>query len=168
MKRPTAILTAIRNFFILAAGLAMFTTAATATMAAPPVNPFEQLIGNWRGSGLMTMDDGSRERIACNADYGGNSIQLRLSISCKSGERDIRMTARLSSNAGRLLGFWEEKYFKAAGSIAGVAGDDRLDFTVSGNVNGKMVVAYSRTRQTVSITTQAVPLRSLEISMRRR
>lgn len=166
MKQTTCARLAIFSRLVLLAGL--ITLAAAPASAAPSVNPFEQLIGKWRGGGIMTMDDGSRERIACDADYSGNSLQLRLSIRCRSGERDIRMSARLSSNAGRLLGFWEEKYFKAAGSIAGKASDNRLDFTVSGNVNGKMIVDYSRARQSVKISTQAVPLRSLDIDLRRR
>src|SRR5690606_4158694 len=115
-------------------------------------NPFEQVIGKWKGNGLMTMSDGTRERIACDAEHSGNAMQLRLVIHCASGERDIRMTARMSSNSGRLLGFWEEKYFNAAGAISGVASENKLNFTVSGNVNGKMVVNYSRNRQKISIT----------------
>lgn len=151
-----------------AAVLVMLATPSTGAHAQPKINPFEELIGKWRGNGLMTMEDGTRERIACDADYSGNAIQLRLSIRCRSGERDIRLQARLSSNAGKLLGFWEEKYFKAAGAIAGVSSERRLDFTVSGNVNGKMVVDYSDRRQNVLITAQAVPLRSLKIDMKRR
>ncbi|MCB1463674.1 MAG: hypothetical protein KDJ90_14905 [Nitratireductor sp.] len=159
---------AIRKCLASVLGLSILALFATASYAAPVINPFAPLIGKWGGSGIMTMDDGSRERIACDADYSGNAIQLRLSIRCKSGERDIRMSARLSSNAGRLLGFWEESYFKAAGAIAGVASDTKLDFTVSGNVAGKMIVNYSRSRQSVLITTQAVPLRSLKIDLKRR
>ncbi|MCG6858665.1 MAG: hypothetical protein LJE67_11440 [Salaquimonas sp.] len=162
----------VRNAFhvslVPALGLAIVALSAAGSAAEPTINPFSQLIGKWGGGGIMTMDDGTKERIACDADYSGNSIQLRLSIRCKSGERDIRMSARLSSNAGHLLGFWEEKYFNAAGSIAGVATANKLDFTVSGNVNGKMLVNYSRARQNVSITTKAVPLRSLKIDLKRR
>ena len=159
---------ALRRSLAPVLGIAMLALGVAGATAAPSVNPFSPLIGKWGGSGIMTMDDGSRERIACDADYSGNAIQLRLSIRCKSGERDIRMSARLSSNAGRLLGFWEEKYFSAAGAIAGVASDKKLDFTVSGNVNGKMVVDYSRARQSVLITAQAVPLRSIKIDLQRR
>jgi hypothetical protein len=142
--------------------------ASAASSGAVVINPFAAVIGKWRGSGIMTMKDGTKERIACDADHSGNSLQLRLIIHCVSGERDIRMIARLSSNAGRLLGFWEEKYFKAAGAISGIATENKISFTVSGNVNGRMIVTYTKNRQNVTITTKNVTLQKLKISMRRR
>ena len=136
--------------------------------AAVVINPFAPLIGKWGGNGIMTLEGGKRERIICDFEYTGNSIQLRLVIRCNSGERNIRMTARLSSNAGHLLGFWEEKYFSAAGAITGTATENKIDFTVSGNVNGKMIVNYAKNSQKVLITTQNVAFKSLNITMRRR
>ncbi|GIL01123.1 MAG: hypothetical protein BroJett030_10220 [Alphaproteobacteria bacterium] len=150
------------------AGLAMAALLPAGPATAVTINPFASIIGKWAGSGIMTMRDGTRERIACEAEHSGNALQLRLVIRCLSGERDIRMVARLSSNAGRLLGFWEEKYFSAAGAISGIATENKISFTVSGNVNGAMEVAYSKTRQQVSIRTRDVPLKSLEIDMKRR
>jgi len=131
-------------------------------------NPFSLVVGKWSGTGLMSFDDGTKERIACEADHSGNARQLRLVIRCASGERDIRMTAHLSSNAGNLLGFWEEKFYHVAGAINGVATENKISFTVSGNVNGSMIVTYSKTRQRIVITAKGVPLRALTINMRRR
>lgn len=153
---------------IKAIAAAIVLAASALHSHAATVNPFELVIGKWKGSGVMTMSDGTKERIACDADHSGNSLQLRLVIHCVSGERDIRMLARLSSNSGRLLGFWEEKYFSAAGAISGIATENKISFTVSGNVNGNMVVNYSRTRQHVTITAKNVPLRSMDINMKRR
>lgn len=153
---------------IRAVAAAIVLAASALHSHAATVNPFELVIGKWKGNGVMTMSDGTKERIACDADHSGNSVQLRLVIHCVSGERDIRMLARLSSNAGRLLGFWEEKYFKAAGAITGIATENKISFTISGNVNGKMIVTYTKNRQNIDITTRDVTLQSLEISMRRR
>jgi len=142
--------------------------AALPVAAAAPQNPFALVIGKWSGSGVMAMSDGTRERIACTAEHSGNASQLNLVIRCQSGERDIRMTARLSASNDRLMGFWEEKYFLAAGAINGTVDNNKLKFNVSGNVNGQMTVTYSRSRQQVLITAQNVPLKSLSIDMRRR
>ena len=150
-----------------AMALAAAVTLSTAAGAAPG-NPFALVIGKWSGNGVMAMSDGSRERIACTAEHTGNAAQLNLVIRCKSGERDIRMTARLSANNDRLMGFWEEKYFLAAGAITGTVDDNKLNFSVSGNVNGEMTVTFSRTRQQVLISARDVPLKSLSIDMRRR
>ena len=162
---------ALSNVFTtgaLKAAIAAAILSASAATAAAAVNPFALLIGKWSGNGIMTMNDGTRDRIVCDAEHSGNAMQLRLIIHCVSGERDIRMKATLSSNAGRLLGFWEEKYFNAAGAITGIATENKISFTVSGNVNGKMIVSYSKTRQKISIVTKDVPLSSLQIDMKRR
>ncbi len=116
----------------------------------------------------MTIED-NKEHIACDADHSGNASQLRLIINCVSGPRDIRMVAHLSSNDGRLLGYWEEtKYLHLAGAISGVASPNKISFKVSGIVNVTMVVSYSKTRQRIAITAKDVPLQSLTIDMRRR
>ena len=150
----------------IVAAVILSTSAAMAE--ADATEPFALLIGKWKGGGIMAMSDGTRERIVCDAEHSGTALQLRLIIHCVSGERDIRMQANMSSNAGRLLGFWEEKYFNAAGAITGVATGNKISFTVSGNVNGKMIVDYSKNRQKISITTKNVPLSSLKIDMKRR
>jgi hypothetical protein len=160
-----------RNLANMAQGMvaAIFVLVASATASNPAViNPFADVIGKWSGSGLMTYDDGSKERIACTAEHTGNATQLNLVIRCAGGDRDIRMTARLSSNAGRLLGWWDEKYFSAAGAINGVATANKISFTVSGNVNGEMIVTYSKNRQRIAISARNVPLRTLTIDMKRR
>jgi hypothetical protein len=152
--------------FLLAATLS--TAGGAAASAAAALNPFADVIGKWSGSGLMVLEGDVKERIACDAEHSGNALQLRLVIRCLSGERDIRMLAHLSSNAGRLTGYWEEKYFHALGAINGVATENRISFSVSGNVMGEMVVAYSKTRQKITITAKDVPLRSITIDMKRR
>jgi hypothetical protein len=156
------------GFVKLFGAILLVCTVSAGTADAITVNPFSAVIGKWSGSGLMTMRDGTRERIACDAEHTGNSLQLRLVIHCPAGERDIRLVARLSSNNGRLLGFWEEKYFNAAGAISGVASENEIKFNVSGNVNGTMLVTYTKNTQQVVITTQQVPLASLKIDMTRR
>jgi hypothetical protein len=141
---------------------------AVGAPAHAEVNPFQTLLGKWGGSGMMTMDDGRKERLRCDATYSGNSAQLRLAINCASDVRKIILQARLSSNAGNMMGMWEEKTFNALGTIAGKASDKDLDFTIAGNVMGRMTVRYTRSRQEIAITAQAIPLKTVTMSLTRR
>ena len=129
---------------------------------------FVELRGNWRGSGVMSLSENRRSRIVCDGSYSGTASQLVLVIACKSDFRDIRLSAKLSRNVGRLTGLWTEESYNATGSITGVAAPNRIRFRIGGTVLGTMEVAYSARRQTVVVETRGIPLQKMEITMRRR
>ena len=155
--------------FIIELVLAGVLCIATGTPArAEENNPFASLVGKWRGSGLMELSRNRKQRMTCDALYSGGAAQLVLSIKCKGDIDQVDMGAKLSSNNGRLLGFWEEKIFKVAGSIAGTANKSKLNFKIIGPVTGTMEVAYSKTKQQVIITARGISLEKLTMSMTRR
>ena len=78
------------------------------------------------------------------------------------------MRARLSEYSGRLRGVWEEKTFRALGTISGKITKNKINFIIAGNIFGKMNVVYSERRQSVVINTRGIPLENVEIEMRRR
>lgn len=131
-------------------------------------DPFSTLRGNWGGGGTMTLKDGKKERLVCTAKYTGSSSQLGLLIQCKSSSNAISMKAQLSANAGRLLGTWEEKTYKAIGTISGISSENSIKFYIGGNVLGTMAVRYSKTRQDVSIKTTGVSLQDVNLKLTRR
>jgi hypothetical protein len=131
-------------------------------------DPFAVLRGKWGGTGTMLLQDGSKDRLVCKAQYTGSSSQLRLAINCKSSSNRIDMKARLSVNGGRLQGVWEEETFKALGTISGTIGENKISFRIAGNVFGVMVVRYSKKRQNISIKTHGVALKDVSIKLGRR
>lgn len=131
-------------------------------------NPFATLLGSWGGSGLITMQDGKKERIKCTAYYTGGGTQLGLAIYCKSSTQDVKMRGKISYNGGTLSGTWEERNFNATGDINGTASKNRIAMRIGGNVSGKMVVAYSKNRQRVTISTDGIGLKSVNVTMSRR
>gem|GEM_PF-5445137 len=135
---------------------------------AKAADPFSTLRGNWGGGGTMVLKDGRKERLVCTAQYTGTSSQLGLSIKCKSSSNAISMKAQLSANAGRLLGTWEEKTYKAIGTISGISSENSIKFYIGGNVLGTMAVRYSKTRQDVSIQTTGVSLKDVNLKLTRR
>lgn len=142
--------------------------AAHPTVAKEDEDLFESLRGRWGGSGLMYLTDNRKERLVCDAQYTGSATQLRLSIKCRSKFENIDLQATLSASKGRLAGVWEEKSYKAIGTIAGQATKNKINFYVGGNVLGTMLVNYSARRQKVSIETKGIPMQKLQIDMTRR
>jgi hypothetical protein len=148
--------------------IAMAIPGANAAVSEGQADLFQTLRGRWGGSGLMYLTGNRRERLVCDAQYTGSATQLRLAIKCKSKTDNIDLQATLSANDGRLAGVWQEKSYKAVGTISGTATDSEIKFQVAGNVFGSMTVKYTRRRQTVSIETTGIPLQKLQIEMTRR
>ena len=78
-------------------------------------NPFDTLLGSWRGSGQIGLNDGRRERLTCNAYYTGGGSQLGMAIRCQSDTSNVEIRSKLSLSGGRISGTWEERTFNARG-----------------------------------------------------
>ncbi len=129
-------------------------------------SPFDTLLGSWRGSGKILLDSGP-ERLSCNAYYTGGGSQLGLAIRCKSETSNVEIRSKLSLSGNRLTGNWEERTYNARGAASGTARQGRLAIRVTGSVTGSMIVNYSRTSQSVSISTQGIALKSVSINLTR-
>ena len=135
------------------------------TLAA--ANPFDTLLGSWRGSGQIQLSDGRSERLKCSAYYTGGGSQLGMAIRCQSETSNVEIRSKLSLSGGRITGTWEERTFNAAGTASGSASGDRISLQIAGGVSGSMQVSYSGSRQSVSILTQNIALKSVTISLSR-
>ncbi len=130
-------------------------------------SPFDTLLGSWGGTGEIRLDKGRRERIKCNAYYTGGGSQLGLAIRCNSDSYKIEIRSKLSYSGGRLSGNWEERTFNATGSASGTATPSRIALSIRGGVSGTMVVSYTKSRQSVSISTQGIALQGVSITLGR-
>ena len=160
-RRQTGVLLKVLLLFPILLNLAANSTAVVD-------DPFALLRGKWRGTGLMTLKDGTRERLTCNSHYTGSATQLVLSINCASSISKIEMKAKLSEFSGHLRGVWEEKTYRALGTISGNISEGKISFRIAGNLWGKMIVDYSKRRQKVSIETRGISLQTVKINMKRR
>ena len=129
-------------------------------------SPFDTLLGTWRGSGQVQLNTG-KERLSCNAYYTGGGSQLGMAIRCTSGNSKVEIRSKLSLSGSRITGNWEERTYNAAGTASGTASPGRISIVVSGSIRGSMVVNYSRSRQSVSISTSGSPLQRVSISLTR-
>ncbi|WP_072393183.1 hypothetical protein [Hyphomicrobium sp. CS1BSMeth3] len=146
----------------LLSGAAIATAHAAAT-------PFQSLFGTWSGSGQIRYQDGASERIRCTAYYSGAQRALRLAIRCRGTTNAVEIRGQLQQQpSGALSGTWEERTFNAAGEASGRMSPGRMNLSISGGgLSGSMSVNYGGSRQTVVISVQGVPLRSVNITMTR-
>jgi hypothetical protein len=140
---------------------------ASSQLLADPADPFSTLLGSWGGTGQYQLQDGKPQRVKCNAYYTGGGTQLGMVIRCSSDTSKIEIRSKLSNSGGRVTGSWEERTYNAQGSASGSATGDMINLQISGAVNGTMQVAYTASRQSVSISTQGVALRSVNITLGR-
>ena len=128
---------------------------------------FDTLLGSWQGAGQIRLSDGRSERLKCNAYYTGGGSQLRMAIRCQSETSNVEIRSALSQSGGRISGTWEERTFNAQGNASGQAANGRMTLAISGGVTGSMLVSYSASRQSVSISTQNIALKSVSIDLTR-
>src|SRR5690606_20748429 len=77
----------------LAAPLAVVSLAVPAAAepsCAPP-------LGSWGGSGTYRLQDGTSERLKCDAYYTGSGSQLGIAVRCSGQNNKIEMRSKLSA-----------------------------------------------------------------------
>jgi hypothetical protein len=151
----------------MALALLILVAAPFSSAGAAEKDPFAMLRGSWKGSGLVTLHSGGRERMKCNAYYTGKGSQLRLAIYCKSSGQEIKMRGQLSQNGGNLSGKWEERTYNAQGTLSGTSKGRRINLQIAGNVTGTMNVSYSQRKQNVLIKTSGTDLKSVKVTLTR-
>lgn len=135
--------------------------------AEPGSNPFKLLLGSWGGTGNYKLRDGTTERMKCNAYYTGGGSRLGMAIRCSSANNKIEIRSKLTQSGGRITGTWEERTYNAEGRATGRATGNKLILQISGAVTGTMSVTYTRTRQSVSISMEGTPLKSVHVTLSR-
>src|ERR1019366_6274183 len=90
---------------------------------AQGASPFDEVSGQWSGSGTIDLANGAIEPIRCRATYDvleqQNNLQLNIRCASDSYSFDMRASATLASNA--ISGSWSESSRNVAGKISGTA-----------------------------------------------
>ena len=149
-----------------AMGLALLVAGGGAKAASP----FAELNGTWSGFGRIKLDDGKTEGLKCKAYYvpksGGSEVGLALR--CASASSKIELRANLASSGNRLSGSWEERTYNAAGSVSGHASENRINLSINGGgFAGSMAVTTTGNSQVISVSTEGIALRGININLQR-
>src|SRR5690606_36469168 len=99
---------------------------------------FAPLLGSWGGSGTYRLQDGTSERLKCDAYYTGSGAQLGIAVRCSGQTNKMEMRSKLSASGGALSGSWEERTYNASGNVTGKLTEKNLSLAISGGVAGSM------------------------------
>jgi len=116
--------------------------------------PFAGMAGVWSGAGIVTLGDGSTERIRCRATYavGDNGNGLNQTLVCASDSYKFDLRADLIATQGALSGNWSEASRNITGILQGSAraGNFRVLATAPG-FSADITLVTSGNAQRVSI-----------------
>lgn len=120
--------------------------------------PFTGLAGAWSGSGTVTLDDGSTERIRCRATYavGNGGSGLNQSLTCASDSYKFDLRSNVVSSGGSLSGSWSEASRNVSGTLEGRASGNRFQVTASAaGFSANISLVTNGNKQSVTITSQS-------------
>ena len=155
---------------LVAASLSAAFAMPMAPSMADAAGAFSNFSGSWSGNGHMRLEGGRTEALRCKAYYsdksGGNA--LGISLRCASSASKVELRANLTASGNRVSGDWEERQFNAAGRASGTASGNRISLAINGGgLTGSLSVTTNGSRQTVSIATENVALKGIQIALAR-
>jgi hypothetical protein len=114
----------------LTAAAATFMLVATAAYSEK-TNPFTKFGGNWVGSGLIYLSNGSKERIRCRtaitpADLG-NIANLKLELRCAGDSYNFEIQSDLNNAGSAVTGTWTEKSRGINGNVTGTVNEEKIN-----------------------------------------
>lgn len=124
------------------------------TGAALAGGPFAGFDGSWSGSGTVSLDSGTKERMRCTAQYlvKDDDNNLQQHINCSSPSYEFRVNTYVDHSRGSLSGYWEELKNNVRGSVAGSANGNRVNVVLRGSAfSATMGLVTSGTSQSVII-----------------
>jgi len=166
-NKTTDTLAVIRRLIFAAATLLVATMSNSASYAQ--AGPFAGMAGNWSGGGIVTLDDGSSERLRCRATYavGAGGTGLNLSLVCASDSYKFDLRADVISDRGMLSGSWSESSRGVTGTLEGRGANG--NFQVLANAAGfsaNLSLTTRGNRQSVAIRSESA-FRAANISLSR-
>ena len=113
--------------------------------------PFAGMAGRWSGSGTVTLDDGSTERIRCRATYEVAGPQMNLTLTCASEAYKFNLDGRVVAEAGgAIAGTWSESSRNASGNLQGHGGNGNFRVVASGaGFNANISLSTRGNRQSI-------------------
>ncbi len=136
--------------------------------------PFAGMDGFWAGSGTVSLDSGTKERMTCTAQYvvKDNDNNLQQHLNCTSPSYAFKVNTYVDHQAGSLSGYWEELQNNVRGSVAGNASGNRVRVLLRGSAfSATLNLVTSGNRQSVTIVPgrdTSTQVQRVAISMRRR
>jgi hypothetical protein len=140
------------NRRLLIAAAVLLAAGVTTTESRAQSGPFAPLAGNWSGSGTVTLDDGSTERIRCRAKYAPIGPTMEMSLTCASDAYKFNLGASVKAEGSAIAGSWSETSRNISGSLQGRGGGGNYDLVAAtAGFNANISLKTSGNRQNVSM-----------------
>ena len=144
--------TNLLNRRLLMAVAVLFVTAVACSESKAQVSPFAPMAGSWSGTGTVTLDDGSTERIRCRAKYAPIGPTMEMSLTCASDAYKFILGANVKAEGSAITGSWSETSRNISGSLQGRGVGGSFDVIAStAGFNANIGLKTSGSKQTVTI-----------------
>ena len=147
------------------AALVVLIAAATPSYAAGPFSSFE---GNWTGTGTVSADNGSKERLRCRAHYdvGGGGNSMSQNLTCASDSYKFNVVSNVQAEGGSISGSWEETSRGAKGHITGKITPTQISAFVQGvGFTASIGIAARNGRQSVTMSPTGTDIKNVSMTM---
>jgi hypothetical protein len=154
--RTAGALVVIRRLIL--AVLTLFVASVSGTASYAQSGPFTGLAGSWSGGGIVTLDDGSTERIRCHATYavGERGNGLNQNLTCASDSYKFNLSSNVVSEGGAITGTWTESSRGINGNIEGRAGNGTFRVVASApGFTADLVLTTRGNKQSVVIRSES-------------
>lgn len=149
-NRPTE--ARARNRRLLIAAAVLFAAGVVNSESKAQSGPFAAMAGAWSGSGTVTLDDGSTERIRCRAKYAPIGPTMELSLTCASDAYKFNLGANVRAEGSAITGSWSEASRNISGSLQGRGGGGNFEVVAStAGFNANIAMRTSGNKQTVTM-----------------
>jgi hypothetical protein len=147
---------------LLATGL----LASTTQTSKAADGPLAQFAGNWSGSGKITVQNGSSERIRCRSNNSATGNTLGLSLRCASDSYKFELASDITSDGGTLSGSWNETTRGVVGSLSGKFSGSNIQANATAmGFNAALSIRASGGSMNVSIRAPGSEISEVTISM---
>ena len=144
-------LVAIRRLLMAAAVL--FAGSVFAAPAQAQSGPFAGMAGNWAGGGVVTLDDGSKERIRCRASYRVAGSNMAMTLTCASDAYKFQLSADVADQGGAVSGTWSEATRNVSGTLQGRGGGGSFQVVASAaGFNANISLHTAGNKQSISMS----------------
>ncbi len=146
------------------AALALLAVAATPSFAGP----FSSFEGNWSGTGTVSVDNGSKERLRCRAHYdvGGGGNSMSQNLTCASDSYKFNVVSNVQAEGAAISGSWEETSRGAKGRITGKITPTQISAFVQGvGFTASIGIAARGGRQSVTMSPTGTDIKNVSVTM---
>jgi hypothetical protein len=149
--RDALVMVMIRRLLMAAAVL--FAGSLFGAPAHAQSGPFAGLAGNWSGGGVVTLDDGSKERIRCRASYRIAGASMTMTLTCASDAYKFQLSADVVDHGGTVTGTWSEASRAVSGTLQGRGGGGSFQIVASAaGFNSSIALRTAGNKQTISMS----------------